>query len=242
MPVAAAARLRVEPAPRHDAGARAQVVGDELAQLRARDVDEREPVVERHRLEQRAVGERARRQVGAQAAAVGHRDLGVGLRREHEIGEQVALGGLVAYAFVTGPASVTPSCSSRLLAARASASSAICCDRRVDHDRLALVRAGMARRRPAPGCRALVERAYQLAAGKIFAAVTLRAVEREVDAAERASLRVRLDHRHAVDAVRDPPRACDRRRSRRPCPPGRRFMTLVDLGRVGRTTSRRRGS
>ena len=59
-------------------------------------LDDREPVVERHRLEQRAVGQLAGREIGAQAAAVGQRDLGVGARGEHEIGEQVALGRLAA--------------------------------------------------------------------------------------------------------------------------------------------------
>ena len=64
--------------------------------MRALDVDDREPVVERHRLIELPVRQIAGGHVRAQAAAVGQRDLRIGMRGEHEIGEPVALRGLRA--------------------------------------------------------------------------------------------------------------------------------------------------
>ena len=92
---------------RQDAAVAPQVGGDGARQLGAGHGDGREAVVERHRLVQLAVGERAGGQVVAQRAAVGQRDVGVGRAARIRSANRLPSGDSASYARVIGRATST---------------------------------------------------------------------------------------------------------------------------------------
>jgi hypothetical protein len=196
---AGAGRGDPQPRPREDAAARLQVVADQAADVGPGQRDLGEAVVERRRLVQRAVGQGPGRQIGAQAAAVGHRQIGARHRGPHQIGEQVALGRLGVVAAgdrrrqrdAQGPALDL----GRDVEGRRDHRGDL--GRRLDRAALVLADHALAgRHQRIGGVGAQVARRVDHLAGHHAARV-----DAQIDAAEGPTVGVGLDHRDLADAV-----------------------------------------